>query len=104
MNIICSANYIQPRSQIHMLDINFIRENPEKVKKACENKNVQVSVDLVLDLDKEKRGLMTEIETLKAEQNKISRGGAENKEIFAQAKEIKEKGFDKIAALAEELV
>ncbi len=74
-----------------MLDINFIRENPQKVKDACKNKNVQVSVVLVLDLDKEKRGLMTEMETLKAEQNKISRGGAENKEIFVQAKEIKGK-------------
>jgi seryl-tRNA synthetase len=74
-----------------MLDINFIRENSEKVKKACENKNVKISVDLVLDLDKKKRELMTEIETLKAEQNKISRGGKENQEIFAQAKEIKEK-------------
>jgi len=74
-----------------MLDLNFIRENPEKVKTACENKNVQVSVELVLDLDKEKRELMTEMETLKAEQNKISRGGAENQAIFAQAKEIKEK-------------
>ena len=74
-----------------MLDINFIRENPEKVKEACKNKNANVDVDRVLELDKKKRELMTEMETLKAEQNKISRGGAENKEIFAQAKEIKEK-------------
>ncbi len=74
-----------------MLDINFIRENPEVVKKACKDKNVGISVDLVLDLDKEKRALMTEIETLKAEQNKISRGGVENQAIFAQAREIKEK-------------
>ncbi|MCX6724351.1 MAG: serine--tRNA ligase [Candidatus Staskawiczbacteria bacterium] len=74
-----------------MLDINFIRENAEVVKKACKNKNVSISVDLVLDLDKEKRGLMTEMEALKAERNKISRGGADNKAIFAQAKEIKEK-------------
>jgi len=74
-----------------MLDINFIRENAEVVKKACKDKNVQISVDLVLDLDKEKRQIMTKMETLKAEQNKISRGGADNKEIFVQAKEIKEK-------------
>jgi len=74
-----------------MLDINFIRENPEKVKSACKNKNVQVSVDLILDLDKEKRGLMTEMETLKAEQNKISRGGKDNNVLISQAKEIKEK-------------
>ncbi len=74
-----------------MLDINFIRENSQKVKVACKNKNVNVDVDRVLGLDKEKRELMTEMEILKAEQNKISRGGAENKDIFVQAKEIKEK-------------
>jgi len=74
-----------------MLDLNFIRENPQKVKDACRNKNVDVNVDLVLSLDRKKRELMTEMEMLKAEQNKISRGGAENKEIFAQAKEIKQK-------------
>jgi len=74
-----------------MLDINFIRENKEVVKTACKNKNVQISVELVLDLDKEKRQLMTEMETLKAEQNKISRGGKGNLAIIEQAKEIKEK-------------
>lgn len=74
-----------------MLDVNFIRENPQKVKDACKNKNANVDVDRVLELDKKKRELMTEIETLKAEQNKISRGGTENQAIFAQAKEIKGK-------------
>ena len=82
-----------------MLDINFIRENPQKVKEACKNKNVNVDVDRVLVLDKSKRELMTQMETLKAEQNKISRGGADNQAIFAQAKEIKEK----IKAMSPEL-
>jgi len=74
-----------------MLDLNFIRENSEVVKNACKNKNVNVNVDRVLELDKKKRELMTEMETLKAEQNKISRGGTENQAIFVQAKEIKQK-------------
>ncbi len=74
-----------------MLDIKFIRENPEKVKKACQNKNITVDVDTVLHLDKKKRELMTNLENLKAEQNRISRGGAENQVLIAQAKEIKEK-------------
>ncbi|MEK7061720.1 MAG: serine--tRNA ligase [Patescibacteria group bacterium] len=74
-----------------MLDINFIRQNPDKVKEACENKQVKVDVDKLLELDKKKRGLMTEIETLRAEQNKISREGKENNVLITQAKEIKEK-------------
>jgi len=74
-----------------MLDLNFIRENSEKVKKACKDKNVQISIDLILDLDKEKRKIQTEIESLKAEQNKISRGGKDNSSLIVQAKEIKER-------------
>jgi len=74
-----------------MLDLNFIRENPEIVKKACIDKNTTIDVDRVLALDKGKRELLTEMEALKAEQNRISRGGAENKDIFVQAKEIKAK-------------
>jgi seryl-tRNA synthetase len=74
-----------------MLDINFIRENPDIVKKACKDKNVNINVDLILDLDKEKRGLMTEFETLKSQQNKISRGGKDNNVLITQAKQLKEK-------------
>ena len=47
-----------------MLDINFIRENAEVVKNACKNKNVNCDVGKVLELDKKKRELMTEIEIL----------------------------------------
>jgi len=74
-----------------MLDIKLIRENIEVVKKACQDKGVKIDVDRVAELDKTKRELITEMEALKAEQNKISRGGTENKEIFVQAKEIKNK-------------
>ncbi|PIR73066.1 MAG: hypothetical protein COV26_00565, partial [Candidatus Nealsonbacteria bacterium CG10_big_fil_rev_8_21_14_0_10_36_23] len=28
-----------------MLDIKFIRENPDKVKEACKNKQVKVDID-----------------------------------------------------------
>jgi len=74
-----------------MLDINFIRENEGVVKTACKNKNVNIDVDRVLALDKGKRQIMTEMEMLKAEQNKISRGGKDNMALISQAKEIKEK-------------
>jgi seryl-tRNA synthetase len=82
-----------------MLDINFIRENPNKVKEACEKKNVKCDVDAVLSLDKEKRELMTKSENLKAQQNKLGKDNieeakklkAEFKEIEPQLKEIEEK-------------
>jgi len=73
-----------------MLDVNFIRENPQKVKEACEKKQVKVDVDKILELDKKKRELMTELEGIKAEQNKISRGNHDESSIN-KAKELKEK-------------
>jgi seryl-tRNA synthetase len=72
-----------------MLDINFIRENPQKVKDACEKKQVKVDIDKILELDKKRRKLLTSLENLKAEQNKISRQRGD-KETIQKAREIKE--------------
>lgn len=77
-----------------MLDLNFIRENLDKVKKACQDKSISVDVDKVLELDKQKRALMTEIENLKAKQNKLSRqgkGDIDREKLITDAKELKDK-------------
>ncbi|NQT22366.1 MAG: serine--tRNA ligase [Candidatus Omnitrophica bacterium] len=55
-----------------MLDIKFIRENPEIVKKAVKAKGFKVDIDEFLRLDKEKRNLITEVEKLKNEKNEKS--------------------------------
>lgn len=68
-----------------MLDIKFIRENPEKVKKACADKNILVDVDKFLELDKTARALQLEIENLRAEKNKLGREDQE------KGRELKEK-------------
>lgn len=61
-----------------MLDIKFIRENTEKVKKGVAAKQLDPSlVDTVLKLDGERRSLLQEIEQLRAERNKL----AEKKDI-----------------------
>jgi len=57
-----------------MLDIQFIRDNPDKVKKSTENKNCDVKiVDEVLRLDKKRRELLQKIEALRAERNQLTR-------------------------------
>ena len=67
-----------------MIDIKLLRENPEKVKTACKNKQAKVDIDKILELDKEKRGLIQEIEGMKAEQKKMG------KEQIEKAKNLKE--------------
>ena len=56
-----------------MLDIKFVRENPEVVKQNIRNKfqdNKLELVDKVLELDKENREIKQEVEALRAERNK----------------------------------
>ena len=56
-----------------MLDINFIRENKDLVKKGVGDKGFDLTlVDRVLELDEKRRKLILEIEQLRAERNKIS--------------------------------
>jgi seryl-tRNA synthetase len=55
-----------------MLDIKFIRENPELIKEAAKNKNRVVDVDRLLVVDEEVRKLKTDVETIRAEKNKMT--------------------------------
>ncbi len=71
-----------------MLDIKFIRENPELVKKGIENKNEKNRVDELLGLDKNRRELITQSEDLKAEKNKVSQEIAKMKKSGEDASEV----------------
>ena len=66
-----------------MLDIKFIRENPDKVKQACENKQIKVDIDQLLELDKQRRTYIQETEKLRSEQKKLGR------EDLTKAAEVK---------------
>ena len=59
-----------------MLDIKFVRENPEIVKQNIRNKfqdNKLELVDQALELDRENREIKKEVEALRAARNKISK-------------------------------
>ncbi|MEI7512455.1 MAG: serine--tRNA ligase [Candidatus Uhrbacteria bacterium] len=78
-----------------MLDIKFIRENAELVKKNAENKRMSVDIDLLLELDAARLNALREVETLRQERNetadKMKSATAEERPAFiARGKEIKE--------------
>jgi seryl-tRNA synthetase len=56
-----------------MLDIKLIRENPDSVREALDKRRSDYSMDEVLDLDERRRGLLTEVEGLKARRNEVSK-------------------------------
>lgn len=57
-----------------MLDINLIRENPEIVRKALADRQMDdTSIDLVLSLDNDRRALLVKTEALKSQRNVVSK-------------------------------
>ena len=55
-----------------MLDLKFIRENPDQVAQGLASKGVSVGIQTLLDLDLEKRTLLKKSEELKAKRNTVS--------------------------------
>jgi len=55
-----------------MLDMRFIWENLDVVRKAAEQKNVTVDLDLLLKWDKKRREMIQEADGLKEERNRVS--------------------------------
>jgi seryl-tRNA synthetase len=77
-----------------MLDLKFIRDNADLVKKAVENKNESADVNKILELDEKRRAIIAEVEELKALRNKVS-------EQIGVKKKNKEDASDEIAHMKE---
>ncbi len=88
-----------------MLDIKFIRENPEKVKWACRVKGFEDNTDTILELDTRVRTLKTNTQAQTAEKNKItaqiaSASADTRGDLVAQSKKISEQIADELQELA----
>lgn len=73
-----------------MLDIKFIRQNAESVKKAAKDKGVSIDIDKLLAVDEKRKSTMQELEQKRAEQNKGSAGGPKSSEEIEKLKKLKE--------------
>lgn len=79
-----------------MLSLQFIRENPEAVRKALIDRGMQDGLDQVLDLDRKRRELLVEIEALKAERNAggrrvgAARDEAERSKLIGEMRRVSE--------------
>ncbi len=87
---------------VYMLDIRLIRENPQVLVDALKNRNKDISLDAVLQDDKQRRELLVKVEELKSERNSVSKQIGAIKKAGGNADEIMEqmrKVGDTIAAL-----
>ncbi len=89
-----------------MLDLKFIRENVELVQQAIKNKNEKADLNLLLELDSNRRELLQKVEKLKAQKNQASdevarlkREGKDATEIIQRMKSVS----DEISSLDKEL-
>ncbi len=55
-----------------MLDIKFIKENPDIIKQAVEKKNLTLDVDQLLATEEKRRAALSSFEALRTEQNTLS--------------------------------
>lgn len=78
-----------------MLDVKFIRENPELVRQGLLNKNAKDIVNEVLELEQQRRSFISKTEDLKAKKNQVSsqipqmkKAGQDTTGVFAEMKRV----------------
>ncbi len=85
-----------------MLDVKFIRDNQELVRKALRDRNSDIDITPVIELDSERRNLLAAVEDLKRQRNEASKAIGEKKrrkeDASAEMSEMK-KVSDEIEAL-----
>jgi len=75
-----------------MLDINFIRENKDKVKEAVKLKGLDVDIEKLLLLDKKRREILHKIEVLRQKRNKNAKLLEKSKKEKEDFKKLIEEG------------
>lgn len=68
-----------------------IRENPDLFRETIKNRSAKADVDKILALDKEWRSVVSEVEFLRAEQNRLSKNKNFSQDELEKAKAMKER-------------
>jgi seryl-tRNA synthetase len=90
-----------------MLDIQFIRDNPELVKEKAAQKGYPVDITQLLELDSRRRDLLSEVEQLRQKRNQQSayQNTQPTEEQISSGRELKEsltKLDDELAAITDQ--
>jgi seryl-tRNA synthetase len=80
-----------------MIDLHDLRERPEHYQQACNDKRINIDIQAFLKLDSDFRKLKSEVESMRAEQNAVSR------EIPKLKSEEKDQKLAEMKVLSEKL-
>lgn len=83
-----------------MLDIAFVRENPQIVKDAVTNKNLSVDVDRLLSLDDSRLSILQQIQDLRQQRNEFAE---KMKQVASLSEEEKQSAITGGKAIKEKL-
>lgn len=75
-----------------MLDIKYIRENVKEIAIAAKNKNIEIDLERLLEIDENRRELMTKMDQLRFERNELAKsakGGRPSEEQIEKGKKLK---------------
>jgi len=91
-----------------MLDMDFIRRNPDLVKQAVRNKHENADVDALLKFDEERRSLLFQSEQIRSRKNEVSKvvprmkaSGQDATALIAEMRELNDKLKEYETRLAE---
>ena len=70
-----------------MLDLRFVRNNPEIVEEALQKRGVDLTLAEFQEVDAKRRELIQEVEQLKSQRNKVSQEVAAKKKAGEDAGE-----------------
>ncbi len=78
-----------------MLDIKILRQDPDKIREALKNRCNDLDISPAIELDKQRRELLTDVEQKKSKQNEITKkvpamkkAGENTDELFKEMKEL----------------
>ena len=84
-----------------MLDIEYIRNHPEEVKAGARKKRVDVNIDRLLEVDKQRRQHLRQRDELRQQRNTLAHGssGPPSQEAIEEGKQLKQQIADLDARL-----
>lgn len=91
-----------------MLDIKFIRQNPDKVKEGCKKKQARVDIDKLLEIDEKRLKTLAALEDMRAKKNEASgkiaaaKDEKEKQKIILEMREL-DKNNDRLDKTLKEL-
>lgn len=78
-----------------MIDLKLLRENPEIIREALKKRSSDLDLDAIVEMDRQRRSGLTEIQEIKSKRNALSekigalkRQGQEPQELMAEARQL----------------